>query len=96
MDWWRCCWRWSSGPGAGAWPRSGGGVALALGAVLALHPLAVDANPSTYVRPAVPYAAASIVQGEGLYRTHCQACHGVAGYGDGPARRGPRPARPRT
>ena len=66
----------------------GGGVALALGAVLALHPLAVDANPSTYVRPAVPYAAASIVQGEGLYRAHCQGCHGVAGYGDGPAAAG--------
>ena len=69
----------------------GGGVALALGAVLALHPLAVDANPATYVRPAVPYAAASIVQGEQLYRAHCQACHGVAGYGDGPARRGAAP-----
>ena len=70
----------------------GGGLALALGAALALHPLAVDANPATYVRPAVPYSAASIVQGEGLYRTHCQGCHGVAGYGDGPARAGlPRP-----
>ena len=70
----------------------GGGIGLALGAVLALRPLAVDANPTTYVRPAVPYSAASIVQGEGLYRTHCQACHGVAGYGDGPARAGlPRP-----
>jgi putative copper resistance protein D len=63
----------------------GGGVALALGAVLALHPLAVDAHPTTYVRPTVPYAAASIIQGEALYRTHCQGCHGVAGYGDGPA-----------
>jgi copper resistance protein D len=70
----------------------GGGVALTLGAVLALHPLAVDANPATYVRPSVPYAAASIVQGEQLYRAHCQACHGPAGYGDGPAAAGlPRP-----
>lgn len=70
----------------------GGGLALALGVAVALRPLAVDANPATYVRPAVPYAAASIVQGEGLYRTHCQGCHGVAGYGDGPARAGlPRP-----
>jgi putative copper resistance protein D len=70
----------------------GGGLALALGAAVALHPLAVDANPATYVRPAVPYAAPYIVQGEGLYRTHCQACHGVAGYGDGPASAGlPRP-----
>jgi putative copper export protein/mono/diheme cytochrome c family protein len=71
----------------------GGGAALALGGVLALHPLAVDAHPTTYVRPSVPYAAASIVQGEALYRTHCQGCHGVAGYGDGPAGAG-LPRRP--
>jgi putative copper resistance protein D len=63
----------------------GGAVALALGATVALHPLAVDANPATYLRPAVPYSAASIVQGEALYRAHCQSCHGVAGAGDGPA-----------
>jgi putative copper resistance protein D len=63
----------------------GGGTALALGATLALRPLAVDANPTTYLRPAVAYAATSIVSGQALYRTHCQACHGVAGYGDGPA-----------
>ena len=24
LAWWPCCWRWSSGPDAGAWPRSGG------------------------------------------------------------------------
>ena len=62
-----------------------GGVALALGATVALHPLAVDANAATYLRPAVPYAAASIVQGQGFYRTHCQSCHGVGGDGRGPA-----------
>jgi putative copper export protein/mono/diheme cytochrome c family protein len=62
-----------------------GGVALALGATAALHPLAVDANAATYLRPAVPYAAASIVQGHGFYRTHCQSCHGVGGDGSGPA-----------
>jgi putative copper resistance protein D len=34
----------------------------------------------------------SIVQGQALYRTHCQGCHGAAGYGDGPAAAGlPRP-----
>jgi putative copper resistance protein D len=63
---------------------AGGGVALTLGAIAALHPLAVDANPATYLRPAVPYSAASIVQGEALYRAHCQSCHGVGGAGDGP------------
>jgi putative copper resistance protein D len=69
----------------------GGSIALVLGAILALHPLAVDANPATYVRPAVPYAAASIIQGEAVYRAHCQLCHGVAGYGDGPAAAGLQP-----
>ena len=62
-----------------------GGVALALGVTVALHPLAVDANAATYLRPAVPYAAASIVQGHGFYRAHCQSCHGVGGDGRGPA-----------
>jgi copper resistance protein D len=70
-----------------------GALAVVLGATVALHPLAVDANPATYVRPAVPYAAASIVQGQALYRAHCAACHGIAGYGDGPAGAG-LPRRP--
>ena len=78
----------------------GGGIALALGATLALRPMAVDAHPTTYLRPAVPYAAASIVQGQSLYRIHCQSCHGVAGYGDGPGARachdGLRTSRPST
>jgi putative copper resistance protein D len=69
-----------------------GGVALLLGTTVALNPLAVDANAATYLRPTVPYAAASIVQGHAHYRAHCQVCHGVAGYGDGPAAVGlPRP-----
>jgi putative copper resistance protein D len=63
----------------------GGGLALGLGAMVSLQPLAVDANPATYLRPAVPYAAASIVGGQDLYRTHCRSCHGASGYGDGPA-----------
>lgn len=70
-----------------------GGAAIALGAAVALPPLSVDANPTTYVRPAAPYAAASIVHGEGIYRAHCQVCHGVAGWGDGPAAAG-LPRRP--
>jgi putative copper export protein/mono/diheme cytochrome c family protein len=77
------------------WPvvALGGAFGLVLGATVALHPLAVDANPATYLRPAVPYGAASIVAGGTLYRAHCQSCHGVAGYGDGPAG-GALPRRP--
>jgi putative copper resistance protein D len=37
------------------------------------------------VRPAVPYHALSVADGARLYQQHCAACHGVAGYGDGPA-----------
>jgi putative copper resistance protein D len=66
---------------------------MGLGAIVALHPMAVDANPATYLRPAVPYAASSIVQGGSLFRLHCQPCHGEAGYGDGPGAAG-LPRRP--
>ncbi len=54
----------------------------------------VDAYPTTYVRPAVPYHALSVASGLRLYRAHCAVCHGETGYGDGPAAAGlsPRPA----
>jgi putative copper resistance protein D len=71
------------------------GVALLLmgvGAGLALPPITVDAYPTTYRTPAVPYTAASISSGAALYAEHCAACHGPNGGGDGPAARGlPRP-----
>lgn len=80
---------------ARAWRLTALMVAIVLsGAGLALlgPALAVDAYPTTYRRPAVPYQAASIDQGARLYRAHCVACHGPAGAGDGPATRGrPRP-----
>jgi putative copper resistance protein D len=62
----------------------GGALGMLLGAGVALPPIAIDANPGTYLRPGVPYAASSIVEGESLYRLHCQGCHGPFGYGDGP------------
>lgn len=71
-------------------------IAAVLGAIgLALFgsALAVDAYPTTYQRPTVPYQAASIDEGARLYQQHCAACHGVDGTGDGPAGRGlPRPS----
>jgi putative copper resistance protein D len=78
----------------GRWVAGGGVVALIAGLTVALPPLAIDAYPTTYRRPTVPYVTSSIAHGEVLYRTHCVACHGVAGYGDGPAAAGlrPRPA----
>ncbi len=53
-----------------------------------LRYLAVDAYPTTYLRPAVPYSGLSIAKGAGLYQQHCAVCHGAAGYGDGPGGRG--------
>jgi len=58
-------------------------VALGAGAGLALPPLAIDAYPTTYLRPSVPYQAASIASGAALYRESCAACHGSKGAGDG-------------
>jgi putative copper resistance protein D len=74
-------------------PLAGGAaVVLAFGAALALPPLAIDAYPTTYLRPAVPYQAASIATGAALYRTNCATCHGATGAGDGPGGvRFPRP-----
>ena len=64
-----------------------------MGLGVALPPLAVDAYPTTYLRPAIPYAAISVAHGRALYREHCAPCHGIAGYGDGPAASG-LPRRP--
>src|SRR6266581_1255654 len=64
---------------------AGASAAVGLGLAAALPPLAVDAYPTTYVRPTVPYTAASIVRGHALYLEHCAGCHGVTGAGDGPA-----------
>ena len=63
-------------------------VGLGAGAGLALPPLAIDAYPTTYLRPSVPYQAASIAAGATLYRETCMRCHGGTGAGDGPQGRG--------
>jgi putative copper export protein/mono/diheme cytochrome c family protein/peroxiredoxin len=68
-----------------------GGAVATLGVTSALRPLAVDAYPTTYLTPSVAYTAASIDRGAAIYRTECAACHGIGGYGDGPAAAGLRP-----
>jgi len=69
-----------------------GAALLVAGLALALPPLAVDAYPTTYRRPDIPYHATSIAHGADLYRNDCAGCHGVAGAGDGRDARGlPRP-----
>jgi putative copper resistance protein D len=64
---------------------AGGSVLVVAGMAMALPPLATDAYPTTYLRPAVPYQAGSIAAGAAAYREHCAACHGPSGAGDGPA-----------
>lgn len=63
-------------------------VLFVAGAQQALPPLSVDAYPSTYRRPSVPYTAASIAHGQALFRARCASCHGAGGRGDGPAAAG--------
>jgi putative copper resistance protein D len=70
--------RWPAGVAAGV-------VLVTAGAGVALPPLAIDAYPTTYVRPTVAYTATSIAAGRALYAQHCVACHGASGRGDGPA-----------
>jgi len=62
--------------------------ALALGCAVALviiagavglPPVVVDAYPTTYKRPLVPYQAGSIASGMTVYRDHCASCHGATG-----------------
>jgi putative copper resistance protein D len=65
--------------------RAGGIVLVVAGLAMALPPLATDAYPTTYLRPAVPYQAESIAAGAAAYGEHCAACHGPAGAGNGPA-----------
>lgn len=64
---------------------AGGVVVLLAGLAMAVPPLASDAYPTTYVRPDVPYHAASITEGRALFAANCVVCHGTRGAGDGPA-----------
>jgi len=73
---------------------AGGGVLVVAGLAMAVPPLATDAYPTTYLRPAVPYQAASIAAGGELYARDCATCHGASGAGDGPAARAFAPPPP--
>jgi putative copper resistance protein D len=62
-----------------------GATGFIAGLYVVCQAMAIEAYPTTYVRPAVPYQALSIANGSHLYQAHCAVCHGVEGYGDGPA-----------
>jgi len=70
---------------------SGALVLIAIGAIIGLPPIVVDAYPTTYQRPPVTYHAASIAAGLSLYRGNCARCHEPRGGGGGPSAEGGRP-----
>jgi putative copper resistance protein D len=47
--------------------------------------MAVPAVPTSYYHSPIRYDVLSIAHGEPIYRENCALCHGVDGYGDGPA-----------
>jgi putative copper export protein/mono/diheme cytochrome c family protein/peroxiredoxin len=67
------------------WIVTGGGIVFVMGVLVATNTLSIDAYPTTYVRPSVAYNAISVANGMLLYSESCAVCHGIAGYGDGPA-----------
>ena len=67
------------------WIVTAGGITFVVGVLVAANALSIDAYPTTYVRPSVPYNAISVANGMLLYGESCAVCHGIAGYGDGPA-----------
>lgn len=48
-----------------------------------LPPLAIDAYPTTYQKPLVPFDAISVSSGANLFSEHCANCHGHQGKGNG-------------
>lgn len=76
------------------WMGGVGLVCLGYGGIVALPALSIDAYPTTYTRPSVPYHAISVANGHRLYQENCALCHGMSGYGDGPVAGDlkPRPA----
>ena len=76
------------------WIAGAGAIILIVGGLIAGNAISIDAYPTTYIRPSVAYNAISVANGIALYAESCVVCHGVAGYGDGPAAAGlkPKPA----
>jgi len=64
---------------------SAGVVLSMLGVYKALSAMTLDAYPTTYARPAIAPTPDSIDRGRALFASHCAACHGAEGRGDGPA-----------
>ena len=73
------------------WMVGAGAITLVVGSLIAANAISIDAYPTTYTRPSVAYNAISVANGMFLYSDSCVVCHGIAGYGDGPAAQDLRP-----
>jgi putative copper export protein/mono/diheme cytochrome c family protein/peroxiredoxin len=67
------------------WFAVAGIIVFAVGGLIAGNAISIDAYPTTYMRPSVAYNAISVANGITLYSETCVVCHGIGGYGDGPA-----------
>lgn len=70
------------------WPAAVLALLLAGVATPHLSLLFVAAYPTSFYGSPTGFAATAIVQGRVLYPTHCAACHGAEGRGDGPDAKG--------
>ena len=67
------------------WIVGAGAIILVVGGLISGNAISIDAYPTTYARTSVAYHAISVANGMLLYGESCAVCHGIGGYGDGPA-----------
>ncbi|QIA27810.1 c-type cytochrome [Thermaerobacter sp. PB12/4term] len=72
-------------------PFAAGLIALGAGAWLLGQVAWIDAYPTTDVPNPLPSTPAVVERGRQVFATHCAACHGPEGRGDGPAAAGMLP-----
>ena len=63
----------------------GGAAIVLMGFILGGTALSVPAVPTVYVNSPLPYSVATVAAGARTFAEQCVACHGLHGYGDGPA-----------
>jgi high-affinity iron transporter len=49
------------------------------------EPVALDSVPTEYAGKTNPLGADAATEGEKIFKTNCESCHGPQGHGDGPA-----------
>jgi mono/diheme cytochrome c family protein len=70
------------------WLLPPAGLALAWFGLPHLSLLLVPAYPTSFYHSPTRFAVTSIMDGAGLYPSHCAGCHGAGGRGDGPGAAG--------